>query len=199
MSPRKAVATKSLRLSDSLSLPIDFATSRNTVLAQSGAGKSNVCVVLAEEMHRVGIPWIAIDTKGDWYGVRSSRDGKGRGMDVPVFGGEFGDMPLSPLAVGRFPAEGDAAMKWALVFIWACCACQADPPPPAPEPDHLSEEIRRLGEELLACQRAEEARLRKESARLDEEIAEAKAQIAVYRSVVGEAEYRRIVGDGGVK
>ena len=47
MSASKRVA-KSLRISDSLSLPIDFATSRNMVLAQSGAGKSNVCVVLAE-------------------------------------------------------------------------------------------------------------------------------------------------------
>lgn len=63
---------KTLSLAKSLALPLDYVTSRNMVLAQSGAGKSNVCVVLAEEMHRNGIPWIAIDTKGDWYGVRSS-------------------------------------------------------------------------------------------------------------------------------
>lgn len=88
-----------------------------------------------------------------------------------------------------------------IVLLWTCCACQADPPPPAPtpEPNPLSDEVKRLGEQLLACQRAENDRLRRESAKLDEEIEEAKEQIAAYRSVVGEAEYRRIMGDGGVK
>lgn len=99
-----------LQVANNLSLPLAYATSRNMCLAQSGTGKSNACVVLAEEMHRVKIPWITIDTKGDWYGIRSNRSGKQRGLDVPVFGGEYGDMPLSPLAGSRM-AELVAAGK----------------------------------------------------------------------------------------
>lgn len=106
---------KELHLSEALALPLGYATSRNMVLGQSGSGKSNACVVLAEEMHRVKIPWVAIDTKGDWYGIRSNRSGKQRGLDIPVFGGEFGDMPLSPRAGTRM-AELVAAGKFAGVL-----------------------------------------------------------------------------------
>lgn len=112
---KKKLKDEVLHLSDQLSLPTAYATSRNMVLAQSGAGKSNAAAVLAEEMYRVGIPWVAIDPKGDWYGVRSNRSGKQRGLDVPVFGGEFGDMPLSPLAGARM-AELVAAGKFAGVL-----------------------------------------------------------------------------------
>lgn len=92
-----------LRLSADLSLPLDAATRRMAVLAMSGAGKSNLAVVMAERMYEAGIPWVAIDPKGDWYGVRSSSDGKKPGLSVPVFGGLHGDVPLEPTA-GRLMA-----------------------------------------------------------------------------------------------
>ena len=78
-------------------------------------------------------------------------------------------------------------------------ALPAEPVPAPPPDDHLQDDVKRLGEELVACRQAENRRLHEEAAKLDEEIAGAKAQIAAYRSVVGEAEYRRIVGDGGAK
>lgn len=87
-----------LKISDDLSLPLDAATRRMAVLAMSGAGKSNVAVVLAEAMYDAGIPWVAIDPKGDWYGVRSSSDGKSAGLPIPIFGGLHGDFPLEPSA-----------------------------------------------------------------------------------------------------
>lgn len=87
-----------LHISPSLALPIDFATDTNGVLAKKGSGKSNAAVVLAEEFHDANIPWIAIDPKGDWHGVRSSEDGKKPGLAVPVFGGKHGDLPLEPTA-----------------------------------------------------------------------------------------------------
>lgn len=87
--------TKTLRVAPGLALPLDIVTQKNAILAQSGAGKSNTAVVLAEEMYRAGVPWIAVDPKGDWFGVRSSKDGKGPGLKVPVFGGEHGDVGLS--------------------------------------------------------------------------------------------------------
>lgn len=90
--------TKSLKISDDLSLPLDAATRRLAILAMSGAGKSNVAVVMAEAMYDAGIPWIAIDPKGDWFGVRSGADGKGPGLPIPIFGGLHGDIPLEPNA-----------------------------------------------------------------------------------------------------
>lgn len=87
-----------LRISPDLELPLDAATRRMAILAMSGAGKSNAAVVLAEEMYREEIPWVAIDPKGDWWGLRSSRDGLAPGLQVPIFGGLHGDIPLEPRA-----------------------------------------------------------------------------------------------------
>lgn len=96
--------TTKLRLSTELALPLEAATRRLAILAMSGAGKSNVAVVMAEQMFDAGIPWVAIDPKGDWWGIRSSKDGKGPGLPVPIFGGLHGDIPLEPTA-GKFIAE----------------------------------------------------------------------------------------------
>ena len=83
--------------------PDDVVTSTIGILAKKGAGKSNVAVVLAEEMFDAGVPWVAIDPKGDWFGLRAGRDG-GPGLPVVVFGGAHGDVPLEPTA-GRMLAN----------------------------------------------------------------------------------------------
>lgn len=90
--------TKTLALSDGMALPLDAATDTYGILAKKGAGKSNAAVVMAEEMHAAGVAWCAIDPKGDWWGVRSSADGKRAGLAVPVFGGKHGDVPLEATA-----------------------------------------------------------------------------------------------------
>jgi hypothetical protein len=59
---------------------------------------------MAEKMYEAGLPWVAIDPKGDWWGLRSSADGKGAGLPIPIFGGLHGDMPLVPES-GRLMAE----------------------------------------------------------------------------------------------
>lgn len=86
----------SLRVSTTLSLPVDSATGTFGILATKGSGKSNAAVVMAEEMYDAGVPWVAVDPKGDWYGVRSSGDGRGPGLPIVVFGGRHGDVPLEP-------------------------------------------------------------------------------------------------------
>lgn len=93
-----------LKLADHLSLPLDAVTRRLAILAMSGAGKSNVAVVMAEAMFDAGIPWVVIDPKGDWWGVRSNKSGKGPGLSVPIFGGLHGDVPLEPSA-GKMIAD----------------------------------------------------------------------------------------------
>ena len=92
-----------LRISDTLALPLDAVTQTFGILAMRGAGKSNAAVVMAEEMHRNELPWVAVDPKGDWWGVRARADGT-EGLPVPIFGGHHGDVPLEPTA-GNVLAE----------------------------------------------------------------------------------------------
>jgi hypothetical protein len=87
-----------LHISPDLELPIDAATETFGIIAKKGAGKSNSAVVMAEEMHAAGVPWVAIDPKGDWWGLRASSDGTGPGLPIVVFGGRHGDVPLEPTA-----------------------------------------------------------------------------------------------------
>lgn len=85
-----------LQISPNLSLPVEAVTQTFGILAMRGAGKSNAAVVVAEEMFRAGLHWVAIDPKGDWFGIRSSGDGTKPGLAVPIFGGQHGDLPLEP-------------------------------------------------------------------------------------------------------
>lgn len=91
-----------LQLADDLSLPGDAATRRMAILAMSGAGKSNAAVLLAEQMYDAGIPWVAIDPKGDWWGMRAP--GRQPGLPIPILGGLHGDIPLDPRG-GRIVAD----------------------------------------------------------------------------------------------
>lgn len=93
-----------LRVGHDLQLPLDVATDTLALLAKRRAGKSNAAVVMAEEMYDAGIPWCAIDPKGDWWGVRSSGDGTGPGLSVPIFGGLHADVPLEASA-GAYVAD----------------------------------------------------------------------------------------------
>lgn len=85
-----------LHISSSLSLPLEVVTSTLAILAIKRAGKSNAAVVMAEEMYDAGVPWVAIDPKGDWWGVRAAGSGNSPGLSVLVFGGLHGDVPLEP-------------------------------------------------------------------------------------------------------
>lgn len=83
-----------LRIAPGLLLPPEAMLQRWAILAMSGAGKSNAAAVMAEQMYAAGIPWVVIDPKGDWWGLRSSKTGKSAGLDVPIFGGLHADIPL---------------------------------------------------------------------------------------------------------
>lgn len=92
-----------LHLAPGFSMPDDAVTETFAILAKKRVGKSNAAVVIAEEMYDQGIPWVAIDPKGDWWGVRAAGDG-GDGLSVLVFGGQHADVPLEPGA-GRLVAD----------------------------------------------------------------------------------------------
>ncbi|MCL4299498.1 MAG: hypothetical protein KJ077_27430 [Anaerolineae bacterium] len=75
-------------------LPPDAATQKIAFLARSGAGKTYAATRLAELLYKLGVQIVALDPVGVWYGLRLSANGKGAGLSIPVFGGEYGDIPL---------------------------------------------------------------------------------------------------------
>ncbi|MBI4636121.1 MAG: DUF87 domain-containing protein [Candidatus Rokubacteria bacterium] len=83
-----------LRLADHLALPAEAVTETFGILAARGAGKSNTAAVMAEEMFQAKLPFVVVDPVRAWWGLRSSRDGTGPGLPLPIFGGRRGDVPL---------------------------------------------------------------------------------------------------------
>lgn len=86
--------SRHLRISDKLTLPVDAVTQTFAILAKRRAGKSFTARRFAEELLMAGQQVVILDPKGDWWGIRSSSDGKTPGLPVIILGGEHGDLPL---------------------------------------------------------------------------------------------------------
>jgi len=76
-------------------LPLDLVTRTLACVAIRGWGKTVAATVIAEEMCEAGLPWVAIDPVGVWWGLRCNPDGSPGGYPVLVLGGQHGDLPLS--------------------------------------------------------------------------------------------------------
>jgi hypothetical protein len=76
-------------------LPLDLVTHTLAIIGIRGWGKTIAATVIAEEMCEAGLPWVAIDPVGVWWGLRCNPDGSPGGYPVLVLGGEHGDLPLS--------------------------------------------------------------------------------------------------------
>lgn len=98
------MTTPMLHVGPGFDLPLEAVTETFALLAVGRAGKSNAAVVMAEEMYKNGLPWVAIDPKGDWWGMRSDATGRKPGLPIPIFGGLHGDLPLEAES-GKFIAE----------------------------------------------------------------------------------------------
>lgn len=83
-----------LPLSPDLSLPIDAATQTFAFIGRKGSGKTYAAGKLVELLVGAAVQVVILDTVGNWYGLRQSADGRGRGLDVPIFGGLRKDYPL---------------------------------------------------------------------------------------------------------
>jgi hypothetical protein len=80
------------------------------VLGKTGSGKSSVLRSLVEDLLRDSLPVCIIDPKGDWWGLKSSADGKKPGFPVIIFGGSHADVPInehSGAQVGELVATGN--------------------------------------------------------------------------------------------
>jgi uncharacterized protein len=106
---------KALRISPDLSLPIDFVTQTQAILAKRGVGKSYLASVEAEELLKNGQQVVVIDPTGAWWGLRSSADGTGAGFPIVVIGGERGDIPLEE-AAGELVATAIVERRFSAVI-----------------------------------------------------------------------------------
>ena len=90
---------KQLALAKDLSLPMDFVTQKAGFLGRTGSGKTYAATKAAELMLDAGAQVLVIDPVGVWYGLRLDKDGSSpSGIDIPIFGGLHGDIPLEPTA-----------------------------------------------------------------------------------------------------
>jgi hypothetical protein len=107
--------TRKLRVADDLALPLDFITMATVVYGARGAGKTNFGAVVAEELTKVRQRFCIIDLKGDFYGLKSTADGRKAAIPIVVFGGDHADLPLEPDA-GEFLGELVASMEQSVVL-----------------------------------------------------------------------------------
>ncbi len=77
------------------------------ILGKTGSGKTFTAKGLIEHLLGLGRHVGIVDPTDAWWGLRSSKDGKGPGFPILVLGGEHGDLPL--------PALGGAAVARLLV------------------------------------------------------------------------------------
>ncbi len=106
---------KELRISKDLALPLDWVTLATVIYGARGSGKTSLGRVLAEEAHKAHLRFCAMDLKGDWWGLKSSADGKRDGIPIVVFGGDHQDVPLEEHA-GAFVGETVAGLSQSVVL-----------------------------------------------------------------------------------
>lgn len=84
-----------MKLSSDLSLPDAVLNQHMAVLGKTRSGKSSVMRLFVENLLGRGERVCVIDPKGDWWGLKSSADGKHAGFPVVIFGGSKADVPLN--------------------------------------------------------------------------------------------------------
>jgi len=94
----------------------EYITSTRAILARKSSGKTYLAMIVAEELIRVskltgvGMPFVAFDPTGVWYGLSAAADGFESQHEILRLGGAHGMFPL------RF--EGGGAVARAVVELW---------------------------------------------------------------------------------
>lgn len=85
-----------IKLANGISFPAHEAVTQIFgFIARRGAGKTYAAGVVAEGLLEARHQLVVFDPIGNWYGLRMSASGKRGAYDIPVFGGEHGDVPLT--------------------------------------------------------------------------------------------------------
>jgi hypothetical protein len=104
-----------IRLADDFVLPDDAATQVFAFIGRRGSGKTYGAGRLIEQLREHGDQVVILDPVGVWWGLRLAADGKSPGLEIPVFGGWHGDIPLQATA-GKVVAELVAERGTSLVL-----------------------------------------------------------------------------------
>lgn len=83
------------------------------ILGKTGSGKTYAAKGIVEWLLRHDRQVCIIDPTSAWWGLRLAADGKGKGHDVIIIGGDHGDIPLSERsgsAVARLVTEQGASV-----------------------------------------------------------------------------------------
>ena len=91
-----------IRLAESLQLPENAVTQTLACIGRKGAGKTYLASLIAEAMLNIRAQIVVIDPVGNWWGLRVASDGKSKGKDIYIAGGERGDVPILPDSGQRF-------------------------------------------------------------------------------------------------
>lgn len=78
-------------------------------IGRRGGGKSYAASKFVEELHSASVQFCVVDPVGVWWGLRLDKDGKTKGLDIPIIGGQRGDIPLEPNAgalIAQIVSEG---------------------------------------------------------------------------------------------
>lgn len=92
---------KTLNIAKEIQLPLDAVTQTMAMIGRKGSGKTYLATMIAESMLDAHAQVIAIDPVGNWWGLRVGADGKSKGKEIFVIGGDHGDVPLIPTAGTR--------------------------------------------------------------------------------------------------
>ena len=81
--------------SKTIAIPDEALAQHIAVLGKTRSGKSSTIRGIVEGLLAKDKPVCIIDPKGDWWGLKSSADGKRPGFPVVIFGGEHADVPIN--------------------------------------------------------------------------------------------------------
>lgn len=88
-----------MKLTSTLTLPIEAVGQTIAVIAQKGMGKTYAAMKLTELMLAEKAQVVGLDPTGVWWGLRSGKDGEKKGgFEILILGGAHGDAPLASTA-----------------------------------------------------------------------------------------------------
>lgn len=90
------MSEKIIQLVKGIKIPLDAATQKLAFLGRSSSGKSYASMKFVEELLTHQVQTVILDPVGIWYSLRLRADGKTQAFPIPVFGGEYADVPLEP-------------------------------------------------------------------------------------------------------
>ena len=105
-----------VKIADNLELDgISLLVSATGIIGQRGSGKTGLEKVIMEQFIPLKLPFVAFDRMGILWGLKSSFDGKGKGLPITVIGGDHADIPLNTKA-GAIMAQAIVRMNTSVIL-----------------------------------------------------------------------------------